>query len=671
MYDPDVIAYLFPPDGQGRDGALKAINMPASKSRLLPPRRRNDLIDPAPETQSGFVREATEQPEEVDDLERLPCLVLRFSDRPKSRLGLVAGRSPPADLMMPQFKGVSGSHFALTFDEQKELVVKDLDSLVGTRVIYNGEEGQRGHGVTWSARGPGLMQGKAPVIKVVGELQFKLVVPDHDRASQTYLDNVTRFLQGSVAAEDLFSDLKIISRTRTELPTPGEAHMPSAQIPGPILWKKELGRGNFAVVSYAWDVTSRAEYALKEPLPGKRGDWEGEAKIMKGISHVSNTHHAGTFLAVLTSFSIQDHIVALKHANFDAGPQLYFEYIPGGSLEAYPSTTTFQRSQIAIQLLNGLTYLHGQKPSVVHRDIKPENVLVRQWSPDRVHVKLADFGLSKQSDHLETFCGTELYAAPEIFCTQLVQHKDALKYDPLVDTWSLSVLLVKLECRRLPKYLKHYKTSGTAWGKAMVEFVESYLILYGENDLLSFLLEDMLVVDPKKRQPAGDCYDKAVRLFGGETPALTPEQPFSTEKSDDTRPSPDDGEDSCEESNAATIRALPAAFASSPQDSGGSEGTTIRQHPREGEDSSQSSEFSGLRVSSVPGSASLIAGLGEEGTGFIDSLLGLKPSDMTEFGRSTASPPDIPPRMSVVGGELWDAEATTAAHASAAWAVRG
>jgi hypothetical protein len=54
---------------------------------------------------------------------------------------------------------------------------------------------------------------------------------------------------------------------------------------------------------------------------------------------------AGAFLAVLTCFSIQDHIVALKHVSFDAGPKLYFKYVSGGSLEAYPSTTTPQRGR--------------------------------------------------------------------------------------------------------------------------------------------------------------------------------------------------------------------------------------------------------------------------------------------------------------------------------------
>ena len=52
-------------------------------------------------------------------------------------------------------------------------------------------------------------------------------MPNHDITSKVYLDNVARFFEGAAAAEDLLSDLKIISRTRTELPTPDEAQMPS------------------------------------------------------------------------------------------------------------------------------------------------------------------------------------------------------------------------------------------------------------------------------------------------------------------------------------------------------------------------------------------------------------------------------------------------------------
>jgi hypothetical protein len=84
-----------------------------------------------------------------------------------------------------------------------------------------------------------------------------------------------------------------------------------------------------------------------------------------------------------------------------------------------------------------------------------------------------------------------------------------------------------------------------------------------------------------------------------------------------------------------------------------------------GEDNSQSSELSDSRVS-APGSGSLIVELGEKGTVFIDSLLGLKPSNMADFERSNARTDDTLPQMSVVNGELWDAEATTEVHGSVA-----
>ncbi|KAI9671163.1 MAG: hypothetical protein M1817_003670 [Caeruleum heppii] len=624
MYDPDVIAYLFPPEWQGRTGAERAINMRVNRSRFLPARRHNDPIRPAPESQSRFGREETEQPEEVDDLELLPCQVLRFSNPPKTRLGLVAGRSLQADLVLPRFIG--------TWTPRSER-----------------EEGQRGHGVAWSARGPSLVKGRVPVIKVVGKLQFRLVVPDHDITSQTYRDNVARFLEGAAPAEDLFLDIKITSRTRTELPTAGEAHTPSAQKPRRLFWKKELARGGFAVVHYVWDVTSRAEYALKEPLPGAGGDWKREAEIMKGICHVSILPHAGAFLAVLIGFSMQDKIVALRHASFDNGPQLYFEYIPGGSLDRYPSTTPGQRVQIAIQLLDGLTYLHDEK-LVAHRDIKPANVLVQYWSPGRVHVKLGDFGLSKQSDQLKSFCGTAKYLAPEVFCTRLVPRRNSVRYDGLVDIWSLAVLLVKLECGELPQYRADYEDSGAAWGDVMVEFVGNQQRRRGTNDLLSLVLEDMLVVDPENRLPAKKCLEKALSLFGGGTS--------------------DDGEDSGEESNPSTPRALPADVTSSPNDAGASEASTLRLCPGEGEDNRRSSEPSRSRVAG-PGSMSLIAGLGEEGSGFIDASLQMDPSDVSEFEGSDVPTPDTVQESSVVSNELWDAGATIGARGSAAGLEEG
>jgi len=308
MSDPDIIAYLCPTDGQGREGAVFAISMPQNKSRFIPPRRGN-VWEPY-DASSRQVRELTEQPEELHVLEDNPRLAVRFSDIPKTSIGLVAGRCRDADLVLPSMKGVSWYHFALVFDHQNFLVVRDLGATVGTRVIYNDEEGERGHNIDWSAHGPGLLKGKTPIIKVVGDLQFKLVVVNHDTTSKTYLDNVARFRQGVAATENLFSDLCLRSHPQTELPTPHGARTPSSKPSSPIYWRKELGRGQFGVVTYVWDVTTREEYAVKEPLEESRTrdkvrltikSWRKEADIMKNISHVSTEHHNPSFTSGGTS----------------------------------------------------------------------------------------------------------------------------------------------------------------------------------------------------------------------------------------------------------------------------------------------------------------------------------------------------------------------------------
>lgn len=80
---------------------------------------------------------------------------------------------------------------------------------------------------------------------------------------------------------------------------------------------------------------------------------------------------------------------------------------------------------IILQIAKGMSYLHGK--NIVHRDLKPDNVLVNKIMVEElhednyVHVKLADFGLSKMDVHsisyenLSRGLGSRLYKAPELF----------------------------------------------------------------------------------------------------------------------------------------------------------------------------------------------------------------------------------------------------------------
>ncbi|KAI0540081.1 kinase-like domain-containing protein [Xylaria digitata] len=112
--------------------------------------------------------------------------------------------------------------------------------------------------------------------------------------------------------------------------------------------------------------------------------------------------------------------------------------------------------RIFSEIVGAVGYLHERR--IVHRDIKLENVLVnisptelvshtQDWAtyPYPV-VTLTDLGLSRRvadDEKLETRCGSDDYAAPEVILGQ--------PYDGrATDAWSLGVLLYALIESRLP-----------------------------------------------------------------------------------------------------------------------------------------------------------------------------------------------------------------------------
>jgi len=96
------------------------------------------------------------------------------------------------------------------------------------------------------------------------------------------------------------------------------------------------------------------------------------------------------------------------------------------------------RLSFAIDIAEGVLFLHSQSPPVIHRDIKSLNLLVNaEWE-----VKLADLGEARYlpervgESHLTTERGTPQWMAPELF---LGRH-----YDESVDIYALGVVLWEL-----------------------------------------------------------------------------------------------------------------------------------------------------------------------------------------------------------------------------------
>lgn len=199
---------------------------------------------------------------------------------------------------------------------------------------------------------------------------------------------------------------------------------------------------------------SRRLVAVKVVEPGPAGGADAdrieislkrEVELMKVIQHPSIVH--------LKAFG----------TDIDGRALLVMNFCPGGDLFDVASNQTEVLSpplvrRIFSEMVSAVRYLHQKY--IVHRDIKLENVLlnipvqvhsdVPSWQTlDRAVVTLTDLGLSRrippppESPLLETRCGSEDYAAPEILMGQPYDGRQT-------DAWALGVLLYALMEGRLP-----------------------------------------------------------------------------------------------------------------------------------------------------------------------------------------------------------------------------
>jgi len=134
---------------------------------------------------------------------------------------------------------------------------------------------------------------------------------------------------------------------------------------------------------------------------------------------------------------VEHPFIVKMHYVFQKNYRIYFimDYISGGELfQHIQLQTRFSESQVkhlATQIVLAIGYLH-KSLNVIYRDLKPENIILDSQG----YLKLTDFGLSKQAQESNTFCGTPEYVSPEML--------DGTGHDKTVDWWALGILIYEL-----------------------------------------------------------------------------------------------------------------------------------------------------------------------------------------------------------------------------------
>ncbi|KAL1337734.1 hypothetical protein HN51_032429 [Arachis hypogaea] len=101
-----------------------------------------------------------------------------------------------------------------------------------------------------------------------------------------------------------------------------------------------------------------------------------------------------------------------------------------------------ERVSKALEIAQGMQYLHEQKPKLIHRDLKPSNIFL----DDAMHVRVADFGHARFLDDHEMALtgetGTYVYMAPEVIKCE--------PYNEKCDVYSFGVILNELLTGKYP-----------------------------------------------------------------------------------------------------------------------------------------------------------------------------------------------------------------------------
>ncbi|KAI1178025.1 kinase-like domain-containing protein [Nemania sp. FL0916] len=368
------------------------------------------------------------------------------------QLGFVFGSDESCDILLDenQKNGISGRQFAIKIEWDSGGMIFKNHSRQGTNI----ESSRAMERLELFSQRTLLQQSEDQIHIKFDKFDIQIRFPDHSNHWDEFRANWVPYCAKFSSRVPGLHNLALESAVRTP-----EAFRKKYRLDG------EIGRGTSGTVYRAQDIYNNQFYAAK-------------------VYHQPDTYNFDEIKS-LTQL-VHKHIVRF-HAfvlEENQSPLLMMEFINGDDLQKFASNTPLETMELKLglsQLLDALSYIHSQH--ITHRDIKPANIMVQSHNP--LHLKLTDFGLASTSDHLKTYCGTVLYAAPELMARG--------SYDNKVDIWSLGIIALQYSYG-LPPYSRETRRE---WPIILLDHLASQ----DSHPIVQFI-SCLLQADPNRRPSA-------------------------------------------------------------------------------------------------------------------------------------------------------------------------
>ncbi|UYV81180.1 CDK10 [Cordylochernes scorpioides] len=308
--------------------------------------------------------------------------------------------------------------------------------------------------------------------------------------------------------------------------------------------KERIGEGTYGIVYQAFDKRNNITVALKMIRMEKEKDGM-PISALREITLLQNLKHPNivNMTEVVAGAGITDIFIVMEYCEHDLATLL-------DSKERTPFTESHIKC-IMLQVLTGLDYLHSN--FIVHRDLKVSNLLLT----DKGVVKIADFGLARKYSIPEKPMTPKVvtlwYRAPELLLQSAI-HTTA------IDIWAAGCVLGELllhkplfpgksELHQLDLVINMMGTPSEAIWKGFNQLPgvanfnlkhQPYNNLKHAFGFLSeagvFLLNTMLVYDPRTRATASSCLESSYFKQAPKPcdPAMMPSFPPSRSKTPST-----------------------------------------------------------------------------------------------------------------------------------------